>query len=224
MNVNLQVALDVRTIDQAIWLARQVEAHVDWIEAGTPLIVGEGTKAIAKLKESFPEKVVVADLKIMDGGALLSEMGFSAGADVVTVLGHATEATVCRAVEQARRYGKKVLVDMLNVRDVAQRIRQVEALGVDYIGIHTGWDNPGLDEHVLHEFAVAAQVATLPRVVAGGINLNTIEAVLHTRPATVVVGTAITQAQDPAEAARLLKDRMKAVGLSQSYQAGSTRT
>ncbi len=209
MDVNLQLALDFGDIDEALQLAKRVEEYVDWIEAGTPLIVGEAIRAVTTLKESFPDKIVVADLKIIDGGGPMSKLAFTAGADVVTVLGHAADVTICKAVEQAKRYGTKVLVDMLNIPHVAARVQQVELLGVDYIGIHTAWDTLKLGNNPLQGLQVAARVATLPLVVAGGVNLDTIDAVMCYKPTTIIVGTGITMAKDPRGVAKLLRERMK---------------
>ena len=67
---------------------------MDWLEAGTPLILAEGLRAVSALRERFPDHPVVADLKTMDGGYLEAEMMAKAGADLVVVMGRAHEATI----------------------------------------------------------------------------------------------------------------------------------
>jgi orotidine-5'-phosphate decarboxylase len=50
----IQIALDFPTIDQAIACARLgVEAGVDILEVGTPLIVAQGANTIGQLKRRF---------------------------------------------------------------------------------------------------------------------------------------------------------------------------
>src|SRR5260370_40542240 len=77
----VQVSLDLMTIAEAMPVAETaVRAGVDWLEAGTPLILGEGLHAVKALRARFPEHPIVADLKTMDAGYLEAEMMAKAGA------------------------------------------------------------------------------------------------------------------------------------------------
>jgi hypothetical protein len=49
-------------------------AGVDWLEAGTPLIIAEGMNGVRALRKEFPDVPIVADLKTMDGGWLEAQM------------------------------------------------------------------------------------------------------------------------------------------------------
>ena len=65
----LQVALDFVDLSRAMKCAEEsVKGGVDWLEAGTPLIKSEGLNAVRKLRERFPDKTIIADMKIMDAG------------------------------------------------------------------------------------------------------------------------------------------------------------
>ena len=138
--MKLQLALDDLSLEAAIALVARVREHVDIIEAGTPLIYGYGMEAVRALKARFPEKQVLADMKIMDSGAWETEEAMTAGADYVTVLGVSEDATVRNCLETATRYGREVVVDMICVPDLPGRIRQLEALGVQGLAVHTGVD------------------------------------------------------------------------------------
>ena len=71
----LQVALDLLNAERAITIAKDaVKGGADWLEAGTPLIKSEGMEIIRKLREQFPGKTIVADMKTMDAGATEVEM------------------------------------------------------------------------------------------------------------------------------------------------------
>src|SRR5687768_2023233 len=118
----LQVALDVVNLHRALEIGKAaVDGGVDWVEAGTPLIKSEGLEAVRHLKKAFPSHIVVADMKIMDTGGLETEMAIKAGAGVVTVLGAADDGTVREAVESARRYGGKVMLDLIGISDKPKR-------------------------------------------------------------------------------------------------------
>ncbi len=67
----VQISLDIIELDEAVRTAElPLRAGVDWLEAGTPLILAEGTRGVRALRERFPAVPIVADVKIMDGGWL----------------------------------------------------------------------------------------------------------------------------------------------------------
>ena len=107
----LQVALDLLNNHRAIAIAKDsVKGGADWLEAGTPLIKSEGMEIVRKLKETYPEKILVADMKTMDTGAFETEMAAKAGADVVCVLAVSDDSTIIEAIKSARKYGAKLMV------------------------------------------------------------------------------------------------------------------
>ena len=66
----VQVSLDLMTIEDAMPVAETaVRAGVDWLEAGTPLILGEGLHAVRALRKAFPDHPIVTDLKTMIAAA-----------------------------------------------------------------------------------------------------------------------------------------------------------
>ena len=99
--MKLQVAMDVLTTDDALALAGKVAPYVDIIELGTPLIKSEGLAAVTAVKNAHPDKIVFADLKTADAGALEADIAFKAGADLVTVLGTAGDSTIIGAIKAA---------------------------------------------------------------------------------------------------------------------------
>lgn len=95
----VQLSLDLQTLEEAIPTAEiAVRAGVDWLEVGTPLILGEGLRAVRVLHERFPNHPIVADLKTMDAGFLEAEMMYKADATFVVVMGVAHEHTIKEAV------------------------------------------------------------------------------------------------------------------------------
>ena len=137
----VQISLDLTNLADALEMAEiAVSAGVDWLEAGTPLLLGEGLRAVEALHTRFPTHPIVADLKTMDGGYLEAEMMAKAGASFVVVMGRAHEATVRRVVDAARDYGIKVMGDNLAADDRIANAKWLESLGVDYIIHHIGYD------------------------------------------------------------------------------------
>src|SRR5213082_1019878 len=148
----LQVALDHMHLKRALLAAAEaVQGGADWLEAGTPLIKSEGMEVVRQLKKSVPGTTIVADLKTMDTGAFEVEIAAKAGADVVTVMGVTDDATILEAVKAARRYGAKIMVDLMRVPDKAARAKELEKLGVDYLNMHVSIDEQMIARTPLEE-------------------------------------------------------------------------
>ena len=137
----VQISLDLTNIDEALATAAMaLRAGVDWLEAGTPLILAEGLHGVRKLREAFPKTPIVADLKTMDGGYLETEMMAKAGATHVVVMARAHEETIKVVVKAGRDFGVKVMGDNLACTDMVEGARWLEKLGCDYIVHHIGYD------------------------------------------------------------------------------------
>jgi len=117
-----------------------LRAGVDWLEAGTPLILAEGLRGVKALRERFPGVPIVADLKTMDGGYLEAEMMAKAGATHVVVMSQAHEETIRCVVAAGRDHGAKVMGDNLASADMIAGARRLEDLGCDYVIHHIGYD------------------------------------------------------------------------------------
>src|SRR3954453_12451353 len=137
----VQISLDVVTIDEALSTAEMaLRAGVDWLEAGTPLIIAEGMNGVRALRARFPTTPIVADLKTMDGGYLEAELMARAGATHVVVMARAHEETLRCVVKAGRDYGIKVMGDNLACDDMVAGARWLEDLGCDYVIHHIGYD------------------------------------------------------------------------------------
>ena len=197
----VQVALDFVDLPHALEVAAEaVAGGCDWVEAGTPLIKAEGLNAVRALKAAFPDRTIVADMKTMDAGRAEVECAAKAGADVVGVLGAASDSTIRECAEVARNYGCRLIVDMIEVADPVARARRAEELGADYIGIHTAIDRQMRGEAPFDTLRAVAGAVSIPVSVAGGINSETAAAAIAAGASIVVVGGAIIKAAD-AEAA-----------------------
>ncbi|WP_457741382.1 bifunctional 3-hexulose-6-phosphate synthase/6-phospho-3-hexuloisomerase [Thermococcus sp.] len=203
----LQVALDLTDVEQALSIAEKAaRGGAHWLEVGTPLIKKEGMRAVELFKRRFPDRKIVADLKTMDTGALEVEMAARHGADVVSILGVADNKTIKDAVDVARRYGIRVMVDLIGVKDKVKRAKELEKMGVHYILVHTGIDEQAQGKTPLQDLAEVVKAVKVPVAVAGGLNLQTIPKVIELGATIIIVGSAITKAKDPEEITRKIID------------------
>jgi 3-hexulose-6-phosphate synthase len=196
----VQISLDLTTLDEALETAAiAVSAGVDWLEAGTPLILAQGLRAVEALRERFPDHPIVADLKTMDGGYLEAEMMAKAGASCVVVMGRAHEATIRRVVDAGREYGIKVMGDNLAAGDRVSNAQWMERLGVDYVIHHIGYDErrmiAGLSP--MDELDEVVRAVTVPVQAVGGLSIRqAIECPAHGAPLVVLGAPLVIDADE----------------------------
>jgi len=187
----VQVSLDLTSSAEALHVAEiAVRAGVDWLEAGTPLILAEGLHGVRALRQRFPAHPIVADLKTMDGGYLEAEMMAGAGASMVVVMSQAHRATVRAVVAAARRFGLKVMGDVLAAPDKPRAARQLQEDGCDYVIVHTGFD----ERHELttatpwDDLAAVVAAVDVPVQAVGGLRLADLDRLPAAGAPLVVVG------------------------------------
>ncbi|AJY74032.1 3-hexulose-6-phosphate synthase [Paenibacillus beijingensis] len=208
--MELQLALDLVDIPGAKQVVAEVAEYIDIVEIGTPVVINEGLRAVKEIKEAFPSLRVLADLKIMDAGGYEVMKASEAGADIITVLGVSDDSTIKGAVEEARKQNKKIMVDMINVKDIEGRAKEIDALGVDYICVHSGYDHQAEGKNSFEELmAIKRVVQRAKTAIAGGIKLSTLPEVIKANPDLVIVGGGITGHQDKKAAASEMMKMVK---------------
>jgi 3-hexulose-6-phosphate synthase len=137
----VQISLDLTNIPEALETAQMaIRAGVDWLEAGTPLIIAEGMNGVRALRQEFPNVPIVADLKTMDGGWLEAEMMAKAGATHVVVMERAHPETIKVVVQAGKDFGVEVMGDNLAAEDMVASARRLEDLGCHFVIHHIGYD------------------------------------------------------------------------------------
>ncbi len=137
----IQLALDFATIEEALAMARiGVEAGVDWLEIGTPLIVCQGLRPISEMVRAFPNYPVLADYKTMDSGGKNVLRTKAHGGHIMSVCANAPDETVKAAVAASKETGVWVVADTIGVKQQAARARQCAEWGVHMVYLHYGTD------------------------------------------------------------------------------------
>ncbi len=176
----VQISLDLTNIDEAlVTAAMAIRAGVDWLEAGTPLILAEGLNGVKKLREAFPKIPLVADLKTMDGGYLEAEMMAKAGATHVVVMARAHEETIKCVVKAGLDFGIKIMGDNLGCSDKVEAAKWLEDLGCDFVIHHIGYDERrGIDAggkrmpSPLDQLREVVRAVKIPVQAVGGLSLE----------------------------------------------------
>jgi 3-hexulose-6-phosphate synthase len=208
--VELQLALDLVNIPEAIEVVKEVEEYIDIVEIGTPVVINEGLRAVKEMKAAFPNLKVLADLKIMDAAGYEVMKASEAGADIITILGAAEDMSIKGAVEEAKAQGNKILVDMIGIKDIKSRAKELDELGVDYICVHTGYDLQAIGQNSFEDLMTIKNVVKNAKTaIAGGIKLDTLPEVVKLKPDLVIVGGGIANQDDKAAAAAKMKQMIQ---------------
>jgi 3-hexulose-6-phosphate synthase len=211
----VQIALDTLEYDHALSLASQAAPYIDILEAGTPLIKSVGIRIVTALKETYPEKIVLADLKSSDVGAYEAGMAFKAGADIITTQGITTLATITDVQREADKWERRAEVDMTGVADPLARSKEVKENGIDLVLYHRS-----IDEEISIGAAwdkKACQIVKsmceldLDVSVAGGINLEILPLLAEMPIHGIVVGRGITAQTNPAKAAQEIREAVERI-------------
>jgi 3-hexulose-6-phosphate synthase len=176
----VQISLDVTNKEEALETAElAMRSGVDWLEAGTPLIIAEGMHGVRALRERFPKTPIVADLKTMDGGYLEAEMMAKAGATHVVVMARAHEETIRCVVKAGKDFGVQVMGDNMVCEDMVDGARWLEDLGCDFVIHHIGYDERrgiaarGLPmPSPLDQLRAVVEAVSVPVQAVGGLSLE----------------------------------------------------
>jgi 3-hexulose-6-phosphate synthase/6-phospho-3-hexuloisomerase len=228
MNTIVQISLDLTNIPEALETAALARrAGVDWLEAGTPLIIAEGMNGVRALREQFPGVPIVADLKTMDGGYLEAEMMAKAGATHVVVMGRAHEETIRCVVKAGKDFGVQVMGDNMVCDDMVAGAKWLEDLGCDYVIHHIGYDERrgiaarGLRmPSPLDKLREVVQAVSIPVQAVGGLTLEQAVRTPEYGAPLVVLGAPLTIDADAFKTAggdlesslRLICDKVHAYG------------
>lgn len=208
--MELQVAFDVMDFETMEKRLDELKDMIDIIEVGTPMIIDEGQKRVKYFSDKYPDKCILSDTKIMDGGKIEADMAFNNGAKICTVCACAEDATILEVIRSAREHGGEVLVDLIGIRDVEERAKWLDENSADYVCVHTAFDVQATHDPLDELHRVKAVVKNAKVAVAGGIKMSTIDAMIKEGPDVIIVGGAINNQPDPKEACRIFMEKIKA--------------
>jgi len=205
----LQIALDTYDLPSALAPLQKAADHIDVIEVGTILCLSQGMEAVRVIKSLFPQKTVLADVRIAEAGSIISKMAFDAGADWVSVVSGAAPSSfeVVLAEAQARQKDMQIELsdgwtwkmaqrwaDMGVQQVIFKRSRDLEAQG------QLSWGDKDFDQ--IRRLADMGFKVT----VTGGVKPADIPLFAGVPVYLFIAGRAIVKADDPAAAAKGFQD------------------
>jgi 3-hexulose-6-phosphate synthase len=203
--LKLQIALDTCDTQEALTILHDISEYIDVIEVGTPMIIDYGMEPVRAISKEFPNKLVLADTKIMDAGEFEADIAFKAGAQIVTVMGITHNETIKGAVKAAKKAKGKILADMMCVQNLEERSKELVELGVNYICVHTAFDVQDTQSPFESLSRVQNTVGSEHTAIAGGLNIHSVDKVVPFKPEIMIVGNGITGQEDRKESAKNIK-------------------
>lgn len=211
----LQIALDTLDQPSALGPLQQAAPYVDIIECGTILILCEGYHAVRNIRALFPNKQILADVRIAEAGAKIARLAFEAGADLVSCVAGASMTTIEQVCKVAAEFDGEVQVELADEWYDPERARAWRAAGVQHVIVKRSRDREAAgdlswkaeDMDRVDELAEMGFTVT----VTGGINAADLSAFAGRQVGIVIAGRSIVAADDPAAAASALRDAIDEV-------------
>lgn len=210
----LQIALDTIDMPSALRPLNAAVSKIDVIECGTILIIAEGLRAVREIRALYPDKTILADVRIAEAGALISRACFEAGANWVSVVAGASMTTVEQVAKVAQEFGGEVQIELGEDYNPDQA-RQWYELGARQVIVHrsrdaeaagrlTWGENDKERIRELHEMGFKVTVT-------GGVTAKDLPFFEGVPVGVVISGRGIVKADDPLAAATELHNTINRV-------------
>lgn len=202
--MKLQIVFNSLELEKDLILAQAVSEYVDQITIGELLLFKYGLSAIEQFRTLLPQATIIADTKIIEFCNDTAKLILDAGADWITVLAGASQNIIHATCTTAHNMGKRVMLDLIDARSRGQSALEAKSYGADAIIFHQPHDD--YDQiTLLDEWEMVKGNSTLPIYVSAKINRDNILDIVNLAPTGILIGKAITQAENPEEEAKFFR-------------------
>jgi 3-hexulose-6-phosphate synthase len=205
--MKLQIAFDFTDLEKAIDVAKKVSTYASIVEVGSLLIYKYGIKAIEQFKQTFPDKIILADTKIVDRGRQAVQLIAGAGADWVTVMAGTGKDVIHATCTAAHELNKLVMLDLLDSCSVGQSALEAKSLGVNALLFHKPYEEED-SLTFLDKWQMVRGNTQLPIFISGKITKDLIEKIKAINPDGIVIGKPILDSTMPEEEIRLFYEEL----------------
>lgn len=198
--MKLQVAIDRVDVPHAEAIIREVASEADVIEVGTSLTKEFGVRALTPLIEAANGTAVLGDIKTCDEGKYEFDLGFDCGFKYLTVMGSSSLGTLQVCYDSAAEHDGVMMIDLLECDD--ERIEKISVFPDAVYCLHTSVDSGATADPVGQVRAFKARYPQIRHIaIAGGIKKPQLAGLAAEGVEIVIMGSAITKADDIAAAA-----------------------
>lgn len=215
MKPRLQIALDTFDLPSALAPLQQAASQIDIIECGTILILTEGLHAVRAIRALFPEKEILADVRIAEAGSKIARACFEAGASLVSCVAGASLTTIEQVCKVAQEFDGEVQVELADEWYDAEKVSAWQKAGVQHVIVKRSrdreaagdlsWKPEDLDR--IDEIAATGLTVTI----TGGVSPADLPDFAGHPVGIVIAGRSIVAAEDPYAAALSLRKTIEEV-------------
>lgn len=205
--MKLQISFDITDLEKAISIAHNVEPYADSFEVGSLLLFKYGLASLEKFRETFPNKTLLADSKIVDRGTQTVNLLAGTGVNWVTVMAGTSKNVIHAACTAAHDAGKLVMLDLLDSASQGQSALEAKSMGVDALLIHRSYEEED-SLKFLDTWDMVRGNSNLPIYISGKMSREMVDKIKAIKPDGIVISKAITQADDPAAEAKFFKEAL----------------
>lgn len=196
--MKLQIALDLLDLQKCLDVAKSVERYADSFQLGLPLLLKYGVSAIEQFRTAFPDKEIFAETQITNHEQDIASMYLKAGTTWISVMAGTTKEVIHAVSSLASQKNKFVIMDLFNASSIGQSAMDAKKLGVDALLYHNIYNE---NEFAIEEWDDLRGNSKLPIYIRANINRDNINFILSLQPDAIIIGKAITQANNPAQEA-----------------------
>lgn len=215
MAPRLQLALDFPSLPAALGPLMKAAPHAQVIECGTILILHEGLRSVREIRALYPEKTILADVRIAEAGKIISQACFEAGANWVSCVAGASLTTIEQVVQVAREYGGEVQVEMSDDHYTLEKAAAWRQAGVEHVIVKRSRDleAAGILQWREEDFERIAYLKSLGFTVSitGGIKAGELDVFAGHSVDVLIAGRSVVGAADPAAAAQEMQNKIREV-------------
>jgi len=203
--MKLQISFDLQDLDKAIEIGSQVAVHAEILEVGSLLLYKYGIESIRRFRQTFPDKIILADSKIIDRGKEATIILSQGGTDWITIMAGTSKDVIHSTCTAAHELGKKVMLDLLDSSSLGQSALEAKSLGADALLFHKPHDEE--DSLIfLDKWDMVRGNTNLPIFISGKINRDIIHKIIAIQPDGIIIGKSITDAANPGQEAAFFKE------------------
>ncbi|WP_432303785.1 orotidine 5'-phosphate decarboxylase / HUMPS family protein [Bifidobacterium adolescentis] len=206
--MKLQVAIDRVSIQKAVQIVELIEGKADIIEVGTSLTKEFGVKALSPIIEAANGTAVLGDIKTCDEGKYEFDLGYKQGFKYLTVMGSSSLGTLQVCAQSAAEHNGLMMIDLLECDEA--RIEAISGFADAIYCLHTSVDSGATADPVAQVRAFRQRFPQIQHIaIAGGIKQHQLAALAQENIDIVIMGSAITKADDITAACMACRKEMK---------------
>lgn len=210
--MKIQVSFDTPDLEKAISIAHQIEPYIDIFEIGTILMFHHGISSVQLFRSHFPNKVLLADTKIVDRGKLISSLFADAGADWISVMAGTGKEVIHSTCSNAHNQSMRIMLDLLDSPSLGQSALEAKNLGANALLFHQAHDEDEGSLSFLDKWDSVRGNTKLPIFISAKISRTNIATICSMKPDGIIIGQSITTTPNPAEEAAFFYEKVKKIG------------